>query len=41
MDAQLRKKELLPTMPEQADGQGANLAQNLMMQQSNPNTQPV
>lgn len=37
----IKKKELEPTMPQGADGQGANLAQNLMMQQSNPNTQPV
>lgn len=39
--ALIKKKELMPTMPQGADGQGANLAQNLMMQQSNPNTQPV
>lgn len=37
----IKKKELEPTMPQWADQWGANLAQNLMMQQSNPNTQPV
>ncbi len=41
MDAQLRKKELLPTMPEQADGQGSNIAMNMMQQQQNPNNSPI
>ena len=41
MDAQLRKKELLPTMPEQADGQGSNIAMNLLAGQQNANTQPI
>lgn len=38
---QIRKKEMIPTMPEQVDQGGANLAQNMMIQNSNPNTTPM
>lgn len=37
----IEKKQLMPEMPAQVDQGGANLAQNMMVQQSNPNTQPV
>lgn len=41
MDAQLLKKELLPTMPEQADAQWSNMAMNLLAGQQNPNNSPI
>lgn len=39
--ARLRKKEIMPEIPVQWDQWGANLAQNMMIQQQNPNTQPI
>lgn len=38
-DAKVQKNQLAPTM--QADVWGANIAKNMMVQQSNPNTTPV
>lgn len=37
----LKKAELAPEMPAQTDGQGSNMAMNMMAQQSNPNTTPM
>lgn len=39
--ARLRKKEMTPPVPAQADGQGSNTAMNMLQQQSNPNTTPM
>lgn len=37
----IKKKELMPTMPQGADGQGANMAMNLLAGQQNANSTPV
>jgi hypothetical protein len=39
--ARLRKKEMMPTQEVQSDGQGSNMAMNLLAWQNNPNTTPM